>query len=101
MFNPAEFQAIVATNDKQDNSLKMKVLNNLSEDKITILLPIIAQQAKISLFNSQGQKVLSENSFSIVDEKHIEIPVAQFPKGIYIIEAILDGKRIVEKFLKE
>ncbi len=101
MFNPAEFQSIVATNDKQENSLKMKVLNNLSEDKITVLLPIIAQKTEISLFNSQGQKVLSENNFSILDERYIEIPVAHLPKGIYIIEAVLDGKRIVEKFLKE
>jgi len=77
------------------NEFSANVYPNPASDEITIDLGSMYHHIEVSVFNSMGQKLQSQN-FSNTQTVNFELCLEQ---GIYVVEVAADGKRSNYKFV--
>jgi hypothetical protein len=82
------------------DDLAVHIFPNPSSDAIFIQLPKNAN-FDVTLYNMQGQLMLSQKDLFSEANTPFSISVAHFPKGIYILETVVDGKIRKEKVVVE
>jgi hypothetical protein len=86
----------MATTDIEENiesELEMKIYPNPTNDKFLVSLPYSENKITLNLINVQGKTLKS-----IETNEGLEvINVADFPSGIYIMQAIITDKIITKK----
>ena len=61
------------------------------------------QQGKLSvkLIDIQGRIILQSTQTLKQGINNIQLPATQLAKGMYLLELVQDGKRVVEKLMKD
>ena len=84
------------------NNDVFNVLNNPVTDKINIKLQLSApQQVQISLFDMNGRMVKRSNINAQAGSMTYTVTgIEKLPKGMYVVEAIVNRERFTEKIVK-
>ena len=90
----------VATNDNDSKTQQIKLYPNPTNHELTIELEgDKLQDIEITMYNTLGEAVYRSPKQINVQKKIIDIDMLS--PGIYFLELNIDGKRIVEKVVKE
>ncbi len=86
--------ATLATNSFNEDKENFEIFPNPSTDLIRFS---IDQPATVSIYNSVGEKVLSDYK---IDDKSTSISLESFSNGLYIVQLDLNGNNYFKKIMK-
>jgi hypothetical protein len=78
---------------------QLRIIPNPANDRVTLVVnqEIVLQNAKLIIYNIQGQLLLQQ---TVIGEK-TELDISSLPKGMYVVKFINNERTGVSRFMKE
>ena len=99
--------SLTSTNDIPLNNNTLAIYPNPTTNIINISLPNTNQKAIINLYNMMGQLIIDNEKLTIDSNKastmsivNYQLSIEKLSQGIYFLEVITDGERMVRKVVK-
>ena len=83
--------------DLEDIPSNFQVYPSIAHAKIWVDLTVINQPSQVVIFNSMGQQMLLRED----QQDLLELPISSYPTGLYFVVVEKEGKRFVQRFVKE
>jgi hypothetical protein len=96
--NPVAMAREEDENEVQNIDNQINIYPNPTGDKFVIELPDV-KNARLDLYNIQGQLLLSQKDMIWIDANHYEASVTHLPKGIYMLKMNLDNQLNIRKII--
>ncbi|MCL1821547.1 MAG: T9SS type A sorting domain-containing protein, partial [Prolixibacteraceae bacterium] len=93
MNGSAVISLVTSVGNIVDGGIVVKVYPNPVEDRVFV---DVQGNCDIRILSSTGQVIITKSNFT---SGYIDL--SNYPKGIYFIEVVVDGKKIIEKVLKQ
>ncbi len=85
-----------AVNEIADSELRFNIYPNPSSEFLTLTFISPVKNGTLNVYNLLGEKIFQTS----VIQKELKLDFSKQPSGIYFIEAIVNGKRVVKKMVK-
>jgi PKD repeat protein len=95
--------AVVLTSSPEENIAKqqLKLYPNPASDGLTIELPRMKESVKVTIYNTLGMKLAEWEVAPHQADGSLQLSVAQYPRGHYMVRVTGDGIDCSQSFIKQ